>query len=394
MKKALITGITGQDGSYIAELLLSKGYEVYGLVRRAALENPKHRMGRIWHIKDKINLVPGDIASYGRIIDIFEDIQPDECYHLAAQSFVHESFIEGFSGELLVVFSERLTYNESELLAEIGWHEGGRIRDLKINLGIDESVATGTLAAEKNGTWYAQDEKGIFSFEVPLDKILYPTNRFLRDDLVLIVDTHGVNMLVEQAIRKKVDAVVSDCDYWGKTKAAKRLSDNNISVICFPDRFVYLALGHDLDLVGSPIWRFDGLRMTYGNAPIIFNRGDSIVVSDADFGGVYGLGYYNAPALYFKEIEKTFDLDLHIVKLEDFEELEDVFNEARREGINIVGTRIFSSYDYEQAKEWMQEDDKNRLILFHSTMYPYGIKIMKEFYGRVGFNDPNPVGLD
>lgn len=96
-KKAFITGITGQDGSYLAEFLLSKGYEVHGLVRRVALENPYQRLGRINHIRENLTLHPGSIESYPRITDIFERVQPDETYHLAAQSFVYESFEDSFS---------------------------------------------------------------------------------------------------------------------------------------------------------------------------------------------------------------------------------------------------------------------------------------------------------
>ena len=92
MKKALITGITGQDGSYLAEFLLNKGYDVHGIIRRVALEDPKDRLSRIYHIKDQITLHPGTVENYPRMVDIFEDVIPDECYHLAAQSFVHESF--------------------------------------------------------------------------------------------------------------------------------------------------------------------------------------------------------------------------------------------------------------------------------------------------------------
>jgi len=92
MKRALITGITGQDGSYLAEFLLEKGYEVHGLVRRVALENPFQRLSRIYHLREKIILHPGSIENYTRLIDLFDKIKPDECYHLAAQSFVHESF--------------------------------------------------------------------------------------------------------------------------------------------------------------------------------------------------------------------------------------------------------------------------------------------------------------
>ena len=96
-KKALITGISGQDGSYLAELLLAKGYEVHGIVRRAALEEPKQRLSRIWHIKDRITLHPGDLSVYACVLDVFDKVQPDECYHLAAQSFVQESFEDPFS---------------------------------------------------------------------------------------------------------------------------------------------------------------------------------------------------------------------------------------------------------------------------------------------------------
>lgn len=97
MKKALITGITGQDGSYLAELLLAKGYEVYGIVRRIALEDPSHRLWRLQHVLDKIKLESASLESYASIFNVIERIKPDECYHLAAQSFVSYSFEDEFS---------------------------------------------------------------------------------------------------------------------------------------------------------------------------------------------------------------------------------------------------------------------------------------------------------
>ncbi len=97
MKKALITGITGQDGSYLAELLLSKGYEVHGIIRRVALEDPEHRLWRIKHITDKIILHPASLESYASLFNVVEEVKPDECYHLAAQSFVSYSFEDEFS---------------------------------------------------------------------------------------------------------------------------------------------------------------------------------------------------------------------------------------------------------------------------------------------------------
>ena len=97
MKKALITGITGQDGSYLAEFLLDKGYEVHGIVRRVALEDPMHRMWRLKEILDRIYLHSASIENYASVFSVVESIKPDECYHLAAQSYVSYSFEDEFS---------------------------------------------------------------------------------------------------------------------------------------------------------------------------------------------------------------------------------------------------------------------------------------------------------
>jgi GDPmannose 4,6-dehydratase len=97
MKRAIITGITGQDGSYLAELLLEQGYEVHGLVRRSALEDPTHRFSRLTAVLDKLHLHAASLESFPSIYTCIREIQPDEVYHLAAQSFVSYSFEDAFS---------------------------------------------------------------------------------------------------------------------------------------------------------------------------------------------------------------------------------------------------------------------------------------------------------
>jgi GDPmannose 4,6-dehydratase len=96
-RKALISGITGQDGSYLTELLLEQGYEVHGIVRRVAIEDPEHRLWRIKHLLDRIELHPASLESYPSIFRVMTKIRPDEIYHLAAQSFVSYSFEDEFS---------------------------------------------------------------------------------------------------------------------------------------------------------------------------------------------------------------------------------------------------------------------------------------------------------
>ena len=96
-KVALITGISGQDGSYLAELLLAKGYKVHGIIRRVALEDEIHRLWRIRNILKDINLHSASLESYASIFKIVQKIKPDEVYHLAAQSYVLYSFEDEFS---------------------------------------------------------------------------------------------------------------------------------------------------------------------------------------------------------------------------------------------------------------------------------------------------------
>lgn len=96
-KKALITGITGQDGSYLAELLLEQGYEVHAIMRRSANEIPEHRTWRINHILGDLTLHDASLENFGSLYTVVSRTEPDECYHLGAQSFVALSFDDPFS---------------------------------------------------------------------------------------------------------------------------------------------------------------------------------------------------------------------------------------------------------------------------------------------------------
>ncbi len=96
-KTALITGISGQDGSYLAELLLEKGYEVHGIVQRVELEDAERYLWRIYPILERLHLHSASIESYPSLFRIVERIQPDECYHLAAASFVSYSVDDEFA---------------------------------------------------------------------------------------------------------------------------------------------------------------------------------------------------------------------------------------------------------------------------------------------------------
>jgi GDPmannose 4,6-dehydratase len=132
----LITGITGQDGSYLAEFLLDKGYEVHGIVRRVALEDPKHRFWRIQHILDRVTIHAASLESFPSLYSVITKLQPDECYHLAAQSFVSYSFDDAFStfnaninGTLFVLDALRNTAPDCKFYFAGSSEMFGKVRD-------------------------------------------------------------------------------------------------------------------------------------------------------------------------------------------------------------------------------------------------------------------------
>jgi GDPmannose 4,6-dehydratase len=119
-KRALITGITGQDGSYLAELLLEKGYEVYGLVRRTSTQ----RFSRISHIQDHIRLISGDMLDQTSLQEALREAQPDEVYNLAAQSFVQTSWRQPvFTGDVTALGVTRLLDSIRHVNPEIRFYQ-------------------------------------------------------------------------------------------------------------------------------------------------------------------------------------------------------------------------------------------------------------------------------
>ncbi len=294
-----------------------------------------------------------------------------------------------FEGALLNVFSERGKFNATELLPEIGWHEGGRTKFLS-QIGITYGTAVGTMVAKQNGSWYAPNDHGVFMFEVPLDKVLYPTTRFLQDDIAVIVDTHGMNMLVEQALRKQPDAVLSDCDHPGKVKAAQYVSDRGIPVICFPDRFGYHALGHELQLITSPPMRIEDGVAIVGDQPVDVSVTEPIIVTNATL-QPYALWYYTTPTDYFNSLDAFIAVNRTTVTVDDFRQMQKVVDAAKAIDAQVIAARVVDIQDYKVFKPWIEEDEKHRLILFHSASYPYGFKLLTEYPRQVTFGDVNPV---
>ncbi|MBW2977466.1 hypothetical protein KY331_01355 [Candidatus Woesearchaeota archaeon] len=298
-------------------------------------------------------------------------------------------FQSPYNNELLTVFSEQFYLPESKLLPEIGWHEGARIKELK-KINLIHKIASGTIVVKINNSWYAPDEKGVFRFEVPFDKVLYPTTRFLRENIALLIDTHGINTIVEQAVRHKATAVIGCCDHIGKIRAAKYLSDQGIKVICPTDKYLPLLLFSDATVLGSPPITKKGNQFILGNRPIEINKNEKIIVMNST-NNPYALWYYQTPTLYFSILEKSINLDVEYVQITDFNQMNKVIKKAEEKSANIIAVRIFNSNDYAAVKEWLESSPKHKAILFHSISYPYGYKLLMEFPEQTSFGDINPI---
>jgi hypothetical protein len=298
------------------------------------------------------------------------------------------------SNILLSLFSEALSYPKEELMPEIGWHEGARIKEIKSITGLEHKIATGTIIVKKDGKWYAPNENDIFMFEVPIDKVSYPTLRPFNDHIAMMVDTHGINTIVKQAIDNNASIVIGCCDNPEKIKAAKYLSDRGIKVICNTDKYVPLLLGSNSNVFGSAPYERKGNTIIIGNRPLKINIDEPIVTSDVN-SDVYALWYYETSTFYFKELEKRsgIDLNLHIINLTDFNQMEKVIEKAESINSNIIGVRVFNKDDYENVKNWLEKDLNHKAILFHSEAYPYGYKLAREFNIQTSFDDINPVIL-
>lgn len=295
-----------------------------------------------------------------------------------------------FSKNILRTFSERLTYTDEELLAEVGWHEGARVLEIK-NSGIKHKIATSTIVAKHNGKWYAPNEEGIFMFEVPEDKILYPTTRFFKENLAMVIDTHGINMLVEQAINYKATAVIGCCDNPGKIKAAKYLSDNGLKVICNTDKYLPLIIGSGANILGSAPFKVVEDKLVFGDRPLEISLDEPVIVMDI-ISENYGMSYYDTPARYFNVLEsKGVKLNIIPVEVTDFNQMDRVIMKAKMKNSNIIAIRIFSLDDYQNVKAWLEENSKHKAILFHSEPYPYGYKLAREFESQTSFDDINPI---
>jgi GDPmannose 4,6-dehydratase len=194
-RTALITGITGQDGSYLAEFLLEKGYEVIGMVRRSSTVN----FSRIHHIQDRVTLVSGDLLDQGSLINVLQDHQPNEIYNLAAQSFVPTSWEQPvFTGEVTALGVTRMleavrTVNKGLRFYQASSSEMfGKVREVPQNESTPFYPRSPYGVAKVYGHWITVNYRESYDLHLVSGILFNHTSPRRGLEFVLRKITHGV----------------------------------------------------------------------------------------------------------------------------------------------------------------------------------------------------------
>ncbi|MFH1066270.1 MAG: hypothetical protein V1734_07205 [Nanoarchaeota archaeon] len=268
-------------------------------------------------------------------------------------------------------------------------NEGKIANGLKA-IGLTQIAASGTLAKEMNGRWYASNEENIFMFEIPVSVIEQPTTRFIKPDIAIIADTKGMATIARQAMEKEATAVLGSCDSLGDVKAAKYLADKGVKVICSSDRMLSMLIGMNANIVSSD-FKIEEDKAVFGDRRLKISRYEPLVVMDYA-GKKDSLLGYSAPAMYFGELEKRgAKMNYFIIEVDDAGQMDKVLKKAMEKKASVIAVRIYNEEDYNELKEWLEDQNDRKAILFDSETSEFGYKIAREFRSQVFFEDVNPT---
>ncbi|MFH0874937.1 MAG: S-layer protein [archaeon] len=283
---------------------------------------------------------------------------------------------------------------ENEVWTGWPYMEGMILKDIINYSGASFTPIWNTVVVQKGvlNYWYASDDEGNFMFRILEDKIQYPTTKCAKN-VCLLSDTHGISALVSKAIKYNSSLVIGCGDYYDKMYAAYYLSKKGINVLTPPDRYIGMTIGHDGKgvILGSAPVNKVGDSAIIGDQPIKIGITEKIIVQTTS--KPYPAQYYDAPERYFKSLEKIsgFNLDLVIVDTPDIKQTYKVIEKAKSLNAHVVAVRVGYDEDYEAIKNWLIEDKNNRAVLFHSSPYISGYRLLKEFSSQTTFGDPQPI---
>jgi hypothetical protein len=271
------------------------------------------------------------------------------------------------------------------------WHEGQKIRELFDITGAKISIVTGTIARRFEEGWFAPDAEGVYRFELSADKVVHFPSAIVIDDRTAIInDTHGISAIAWDSL--DADLAIGCGDAPGKMEAAYYLAESGVNVYVPTDRFIGTLIGTRTKgtIIGSAPVKKTADGAVIGDQVIVFDVNEPIVVSNSQAG--YPLRYYDTALRYFKELEKYTGKSMNIIPVEvvEYGKAGAVVDEARRVGARLIGMRVKSRYEHDALSSWLKEDRRNRVVLFHTAVYPDGYKLFYEFPEQTSFGDIHP----
>ena len=268
-------------------------------------------------------------------------------------------------------------------------NEGKIVDGLKV-IGLKQITASGTLAKEMDGKWYASNEEDVFMFEVPVSVIEQPTTRFIKSDIAIIADTKGMATIERQAIDNKATAVMAGCDSLGDVKAAKYLADKGVKVICSSDRMLSMLIGMKSGIVSSD-FKIEGDKAVFGDRALEISRYEPVVVMDYAGRDDNLLGY-STPARYLGELEKRgAKMAYFIAEVDDAGQMDKVLKKAKEKKASVIAVRVYNEEDYNELKVWLEQNAGRKAVLFDSETSEFGYRIARELRSQTFFGEINPV---
>lgn len=275
----------------------------------------------------------------------------------------------------------------------VPWMEGERIGELMKYANVTVIPATGVTVKKIDGRYFGPDDHGNFVFEVDPSKIGPVYSKKINNDTWVEIDTHGMNVMVPEAIKDHAFLVIACGDLYGKAKAEAYLAEQGINCYAPCDRFTSSIMpykGSGTILGGAAIRPIkNGNGAVIGGQPLYFSTNEKIVVQTTH--KRYPDQYCDTPWRYFTNLQQNYGikLDVDIVDA-SVGEAGKVVARAQKTGANMIGVRVLNQKDKKSVEKWLKNDKNHRAILFHSAAYDPGYSLFFEFPYQVTGQDPDP----
>ncbi|HEX7467942.1 MAG TPA: hypothetical protein VF324_05070 [Methanobacterium sp.] len=271
--------------------------------------------------------------------------------------------------------------------------EGARVAQLMKYANVTVIPAANVPIKKINGIWYGPDDKGNFVYEVDPSKTGPLFSTPVDANNMIEVNTHGMNVMVPEAIKENASLVIACGDLRGKAKAQAYMAEHGINSYCPCDRFTSSVMpynGTGVILGTEPIRQLkNGSGAIIGGQPIAIKLTEPIVVQTTT--KTYPDQYCDTPKRFFDNLQKAYGVKLNMYVVDaNVGQTDSVVAQARKTGANVIGVRVLSEADKKPVATWLRENSTHKAVLFHSAPYEPGYSLFFEFPYQVTGQDVSP----